>query len=81
MVRIKLVKSLERRCTIENLERKHDELMCKGKVNEAISMMLDCMLSQNERKCKNCNDVSVCCFITEAVFAFRSREIAKSSAF
>ena len=64
---------------IDNLERRHDESIFKGKVNEAISSMLDCMLNQKEKCCKKCNDVSVCIFLTEAVFAYRIRKKVKSS--
>ena len=65
--------------SIESLERRHDESIFKGKVNEAISSMLDCMLNQKDRCCKKCNDVSVCIFLTEAVFAYRNRRTVKSS--
>ncbi len=57
---------------IEDLESRLDESIFKGKVNEAINRMLDCMLNQNEKSCKKCRDVHVCSFLTEAVFAYRN---------
>jgi len=64
---------------IEDLERRHDESIFKGKVNEAINSMLDCMLNQTEKCCKKCIDVSVCSFLTEAVCAYRNNNTVKSS--
>ena len=64
---------------IVNLEARHDESIFKCKVNEAINSMIDCMFSQKEKCCKNCNDVSVCSFLIEAVFAYRNKKIVTSS--
>ncbi len=56
---------------IENVNRKTDESMFKVQVNESINRMLDCMLTRDGKICKNCSDVSICSFLTEAVFAYR----------
>lgn len=64
---------------IENLERQSDESLFKGKISEAVNKMLDCMLNQAEKSCKKCSDVSVCSFLTEAVFAYRNKEMNKPS--
>ena len=39
-------------------------------VRDNIISILDCLLHHEERKCsacKNCEDVDVCCFLTDAV--------------
>ncbi|HBH60696.1 MAG TPA: hypothetical protein DDX85_02915 [Nitrospiraceae bacterium] len=59
---------------IANLEARHDESIFKGNVNEAINRMLACMLHQEEKCCKKCNDVSVCSFLTEAVVAYKIKK-------
>ena len=58
---------------LENVERIKDESMFKVQVNESINSMLDCMLTKNGKTCKNCSDVSICSFLTEAVFAYRQK--------
>ena len=58
---------------IESDKRKTDESMFKMKVNESINRMLDCMLTKDGKTCKNCSDVSICSFITEAVFVYRQK--------
>ena len=52
-----------------------DETMFKIKANESINKMLDCVLASNGKICKNCSDVNICSFLTEAVFAYRQKFI------
>ena len=58
---------------LENNKRKTDESIFKVKVHESINRMLDCMLTKDGKTCKNCTDVSICSFLTEAVFAYRQK--------
>ena len=58
---------------IENNKSKTDESMFKVKIHESINRMLDCMLTKDGKTCKNCSDVSICSFLTEAVFAYRQK--------
>ena len=58
---------------LESVKRNTDESMFKMKVTESINMMLDCMLTKDGKTCKNCYDVSICSFLTEAVFAYRQQ--------
>ena len=59
----------------DNVNKTVDETMFKIKANESINKMLDCVLTKNVRTCKNCSDVNICIFLTEAVFAYRQRFI------
>ncbi len=58
---------------VESVTRKTDESMFKMKVNESINRMLDCLLTRDGKTCKNCSEVSICSFLTEAVFAYRQK--------
>jgi len=58
---------------IESSTRKKDETMFKEKAIESINRMLDCMLTNDDKTCKNCSDVSICSFLTEAVFTYRQQ--------
>ena len=58
---------------IDNVKRKTNESMFKVQVNESINWMLDCMLTGDGKPCNNCSDVSICSFLTEAVFAYRQK--------
>ena len=60
---------------IDNVKRKTNEEMFKVQVNESINRMLDCMLIGDGKPCKNCSDVSICSFLTEAVFAYRQKYV------
>lgn len=64
---------------IANLERQSKESSFKGKINIAVNRMLDCMLNNSDKSCKKCDDISVCGFLMDAVFAYRNKEVAKSS--
>ena len=58
---------------LENVKIRMDESMFKIQVNESINRMLGCLLNENAKICKSCNDVNVCSFLTEAVFAYRNQ--------
>ena len=58
---------------LENVKIRMDESMFKIQVNESINRMLGCLLNKNAKICKSCNDVNVCSFLTEAVFAYRNQ--------
>ena len=60
---------------IENVKRKTNEELFKIQVSESINRMLDCMLTGDGKSCKNCSDVSICSFLTEAVFAYRQKYV------
>jgi len=58
---------------LENNKGKTEESIFKVKVNESINRMLDCVLASNGKICKNCSDVDICSFLTEAIFAYRQK--------
>ncbi len=48
---------------------------------EAMSGMLKCLLNKEEvncKKCKNCEDVDVCCFLMESVIVYKHKEMRKT---
>jgi hypothetical protein len=50
-------------------------------VRENIISILDCLLKNEERKCntcRNCEDVDVCCFLTDAVIVCKHKSSNKS---
>ncbi len=51
-------------------------------LREDITKILDCLLNSEERKCdscKKCEDVDVCCFLTDAVFVSKHKMRRKSN--
>ena len=58
---------------LENVNRKMDDSMFKVRASESINAMLACLLNREGKICKNCNDVDVCTFLTEAIFAYRNK--------
>jgi hypothetical protein len=49
----------------------------RSKTREEILKMLECLFSQDEldcKKCKNCEKVDSCCFLSEAVFVYNYQE-------
>jgi hypothetical protein len=49
----------------------------RTKAREEICNMLDCLFSQDEidcKKCKDCEKVDSCCFLSEAVFVYHYKE-------
>ena len=58
---------------LEDVNRKMDDSMFKVRASESINAMLACLLNQEGKICKNCNDVDVCTFLTEAIFAYRNK--------
>jgi len=57
----------------EHVNRKMDDSKFKVRASESINAMLACLLNQEGKICKNCNDVDVCTFLTEAIFAYRNK--------
>ena len=50
-------------------------------VREDIISILDCLLKNQERKCdtcRNCEDVDVCCFLTDAVVVCKNYKKTKN---
>jgi hypothetical protein len=58
---------------LEDVNRKMDDSIFKVRASESINAMLACLLNQEGKICKNCNDVDVCTFLTEAMFAYRNK--------
>ena len=58
---------------LENVRIGIDESTFKIKADESINRMLGCLLNESAKTCKNCRDVTVCSFLTEAVFAYRNQ--------
>jgi len=58
---------------IEEINRNIDKSIFRMKVNESFKRMIDCMLIEDGKTCKNCSDVDTCVFLTEAVFSFRTK--------
>ncbi len=53
-------------------------------VRENIISILDCLLKNEERKCdtcRNCGDVDVCCFLTDAVIICKHKDTKESGSF
>ena len=59
-------------------KRKIDESMFKLQVNKTINRILDCMLNSDGETCINCSDVSICNFLTEAVYDYRQQYVGSS---
>lgn len=58
---------------VEQKEGKMISTINKTKTREEICRMLECLFSQDElncKKCKNCEKVDACCFLSEAVFVY-----------
>lgn len=52
-------------------------------ITEAVSVMLECLLSKDKmdcNKCKSCEDVDVCFFLMESVVVHRHKEMRKTPA-
>jgi len=64
----------------ETADREFDKSAFRMKVTEAINGILGCLLGNETKNCKNCENVDPCRFVVEAIFAYRCRETAKSSA-
>ena len=65
---------------IENIRTGTDQSFFKARVNEAINTMLECLLNKDEtncNKCKNCENVDVCCYLMESVVVYNHRETKK----
>ena len=58
---------------LEDLNKTMDDSMFKARASESINAMLACLLNQESKICKNCNDVDLCTFVTEAIFAYRNK--------
>jgi hypothetical protein len=58
---------------LEDVNRKIDDSLFKVRASESINAMLACLLNQEGKICKNCNDVDVCTYLTEAIFAYRNK--------
>ena len=63
---------------LKDFNRKMDESMFKVKASDSINAMLACLLNKENKICKSCNEVDVCAFLTEAVFAYRNKFIRKN---
>ena len=51
-------------------------------VKDNIISILDCLLKNEERKCatcKNCEEVDICCFLTDAVVVSKNCKKRKTS--
>ncbi len=52
-----------------------DEPIYKSAVTKGINEMLECLLGQGDigcNKCKECEKVDACCFLTDSVFVYRN---------
>jgi len=58
---------------LKDVNRKLDDSMFKMRAAESINAMLACLLDKEGKICKNCTDVDVCTFLTEAIFAYRNK--------
>jgi hypothetical protein len=58
---------------VEETDKKLDELKSSIDVNRALNAMIDCLLSNTEKKCKHCKKVHTCSLLTEAVIAYRNQ--------
>jgi len=43
-------------------------------MNAAVQKILDCMLNQNGKRCKECDDNSVCSILREAIFTCKHKQ-------
>jgi hypothetical protein len=53
----------------------------RTKTREEICIILDCLLNQEEmncKKCKDCEKIDACCFLSEAIFVCDYKEFIKS---
>jgi hypothetical protein len=53
----------------------------RTKTREEICNILDCLLNQEEincKKCKDCEKVDACCFLSEAIFVCHYKEFIKT---
>ena len=53
------------------------ESIPKVKIKKEIIIILDCMLNKDELKCNTCEQVYTCCYLTEAVITYQSKETFK----
>ena len=53
------------------------ESIPKVKIKKEIIIILDCMLNKDEMKCSTCEQVYTCCYLTEAVITYQSKETFK----
>ena len=58
---------------LEDVNRKIDDSLFKVRARESMNAMLACLLNPEGKICKDCDDVDVCTFLTEAVFAYRNK--------
>ena len=58
---------------LEGVNRKMDNSMLKIMASKSINAMIACLLNQEDKICKKCNDVDVCNFLTEAIFVYRHK--------
>jgi hypothetical protein len=58
---------------IRDVNRTMDDSMFKVRACESMNAMLACLLNHEGKICKNCIDVDVCTFLTEALFAYRNK--------
>ena len=58
---------------LKDVNRKMDDSMLKVRASESINAMVECLMNQEAKICKNCNDVDICIFLTEAMFAYRNK--------
>jgi hypothetical protein len=57
----------------EETNKELDELKFRTTVNSEMNNMLDCLFSRDDKKCNQCNKVSTCRFLMEAVIAYRNQ--------
>jgi hypothetical protein len=54
----------------------------KIKARSEIYKMLECVFSKDKidcKKCKNCENVDACCFLTEAISVYHYKEMNKGT--
>ena len=58
-----------------NEDNRSPKSIYQSEIAKGINEMLDCLLSQGDigcKKCKQCEKVDACCFLTDSVFVYKN---------
>lgn len=58
---------------LKDVNRNLDDPVFRIRAVESINAMLACLLNKEGKICKDCTDVDVCTYLTEALFAYRNK--------
>ena len=57
------------------MEEKINETIINAETIDVLYNMMECILTKEQKKCKNCKCVDVCSLLTEAVFVCRTKKL------